>query len=412
MPTTISLSPNIQPDDLFVVFKTLLSPWCWSDKRINRKIARLISAHLANRPTALVSSGRSAIYRTLEALDIGPGDEVIVQAFTCLAVPAPILWRKAKPIYADIDLATYNFNLTDVAKKISPRTKAIIVQHTFGLAGPVKELRQLADRHNLTLIEDLSHSFGASLHDQALGTFGHVAILSFGRDKTVSCVFGGAVTSVDAALIQRVEQKQAQLPNPPAWWVVQQLLHPLLMAIIIPLYFVGSIGKVLLVVAQKMKLLSMAVTKAEKQGHQPPFIDWQFSSALGFLLLNQLRKLNQFTLRRQTVARRYFHRLPIGKQITPPNIPNWLRVPVRVKNRSSLLSRAKKQHILLGNWYDHPITPVTNKSVNFTGYINGSCPQAELAAARTINLPTHPNLTDEQIDQIVSVMSQARWARI
>ncbi|OGY33722.1 MAG: hypothetical protein A3G57_02890 [Candidatus Andersenbacteria bacterium RIFCSPLOWO2_12_FULL_45_8] len=402
----------MQPDDLFIVFKTLFSPWRWSDGLINRKIVRLISSRLANRPTALVSSGRTAIYRTLEALNIGPGDEVIVQAFTCLAVPAPIIWRKAKPIFADINLSTYNFNLVDVAKKISPRTKAIIVQHTFGLAGPVKELRQLADQHHLTLIEDLSHCFGASLKDQALGTFGHVAILSFGRDKTISCVFGGAVASFDAAFIQRVEQKQAQLPSPPAWWVVQQLLHPLLMAIIIPLYFVGSLGKVLLVAAQKMKLLSMAVTKAEKQGHQPPFIDWQFSSALGFLLLNQLRKLSQFTTRRQTIAQRYFNRLPISKQISPLNKPNWLRVPVRVKNRSSLLSRAKQQHVLLGNWYDHPITPVTAKSSNFIGYVVGSCPQAELAAARTINLPTHPNLTDEQVDQIASIMSTARWARI
>lgn len=402
----------MQPDDLFIVIKTLFSPWRWSDRRINHKIVRLISGRLANRPTVLVSSGRSAIYRTLEALDIGSGDEVIVQAFTCLAVPAPIIWRQAKPIYADIDLTTYNFNLADVAKKISPRTKAIIVQHTFGVAGPVKELRQLADQHNLTLIEDLSHCFGASLQNQALGTFGHVAILSFGRDKTISCVFGGAVASSDAAFIQAVAQNQSKLPNPPAWWVVQQLLHPLLMVIIIPLYFVGGIGKILLVAAQKLKLLSLAVTKSEKQGNQPPFIDWQFSSALGVLLQSQLRKLNHFTARRQTIARRYFNRLPISKQMSPANQPNWLRVPVRVKNRSSLLTRAKQQHILLGNWYDHPVTPATAKSAAFAGYQAGSCPQAELAAARTINLPTHPNLTDEQIDQIISVMSKARWARI
>lgn len=402
----------MQPDDLLIVIKTLFSPWRWSDQRIHHKIVRLISARLANRPTVLVSSGRSAIYRTLEALNIGSGDEVIIQAFTCLAVPAPIIWRQAKPIYADIDLHTYNFNLADVAKKISSRTKAIIVQHTFGVAGPVKELRQLADRHNLILIEDLSHCFGASLQDQALGTFGHVAILSFGRDKTISCVFGGAVASSDAALIQQIEQNQSALPKPPAWWVIQQLLHPLLMVIIVPLYFVGGLGKILLVTAQKLHLLSLAVTKSEKQGNRPPFIDWQFSPALGLLLHSQLRKLNRFTIRRQTIARRYFNRLPISHQTAPANQPNWLRVPARVKNRSSLLARAKKQHILLGNWYDHPVTPATPQSIIFAGYQPGSCPQAELAAARTINLPTHPNLTDEQIDQIISVMSKARWARI
>jgi dTDP-4-amino-4,6-dideoxygalactose transaminase len=184
------------------------------------------------------------------------------------------------------------------------------------------------------------------------------------------------------------------------------------MAIIVPLYFIGSSGKILLVTAQKLKLLSMAVTRREKQGQVPAFLHWQFSPALGFLLLNQLKKLDRFTARRQIIARRYSSRLPVLKQLAPVNKPNWLRVPLRVKNRSALLAYAKKHHVTLGTWYDQPVAPVSITATAVSGYTPGSCPQAELAAATTINLPTHPNLTDAQIDQVIDVMSKARWARL
>lgn len=412
MAITTSLSPNVQADDLFIALKTLFWPVRWHRYTILAKITRLLSARLANRPTVLVSSGRSAIYRTLEALGIGPGDEVIVQAFTCLAVPAPVIWRHATPVFADINLSTYNFNPLDVAAKITPRTKAIIIQHTFGIAGPLKELRQLADKHQITLIEDLSHSLGANLKNQPLGIFGHVAILSFGRDKTISCVFGGAIASANQAFIRTVEKNQTSLRLPPSWWIVQQLLHPLLMSFIIPLYFVGSLGKAYLVLAQKLRILSLAVTKEEKSGGRPAFLEWRFSPALGFLLLNQLRKLDKYTARRQSIARRYFASLPLAKQLAPPNRPNWLRVPLRVKNRTALLAYAKQHHISLGNWYDRPVTPVSSQQPTVAGYQECSCPQAELAAATTINLPTHPNLTDEQVDAVIAVMSKARWTRL
>ena len=412
MPITISLSPNTQSDDVWRAMQILFSPWRWSDKKVINQILPILSKHLANRPAVLVSSGRTAIYRTLEALGIGLGDEVIIQAFTCLAVPAPILWRHAIPVYADIDLSTYNYNLADVAKKITPRTKAIIVQHTFGIAGPLAGLRQLADQHHLTLIEDLSHAFGAFSKDHPLGTFGHVAILSFGRDKTISCVYGGAIVSIDAGLIKHISAIQDSLPLAPAWWVIQQLLHPILMSLIVRFYFWGSIGKIFLVGAQKLKLLSMAVTNNEKLGGQPAFINWQFSPALGFLLRHQLRKFGRYTARRQAIAQQYLTQLPAAKQLTPANKPNWLRFPLRVKNRTPLLKYARQHHILLGNWYDQPVTPISCQAPHVSGYLPGSCPQAELAASTTINLPTNPSLSDHQISEIIAVLSKARWARI
>ena len=120
---------------------------------------------------------------------IGEGDEVLVQAFTCVAVPNSVLWAQATPVYADID-ATLNIDPIDVEKKITNRTKAIIVQHTFGIPADMDALVALAKKHNILLIEDCAHSLGATYKGKKVGTFGDAAFFSFGRDKVVSSVFG------------------------------------------------------------------------------------------------------------------------------------------------------------------------------------------------------------------------------
>jgi len=406
MPITTSLSPNTQSDDIKIAIKTILTPWRWRHPSVNKTIQQQLSSHLDNRPTVLVSSGRAAIFRTLQALDIKQGDEVLIQAFTCLAVTAPVQWTKAKPIYVDIDPNTYNYDLSDIKRKITPRTKAIIVQHTFGIAGPIQEILQLAKTHHFTVIEDLAHGFGADLQGKPLGTFGDVTILSFGRDKTISCVFGGAVSSHNSTLIQKIKSQQEALPQPPFWWVKQQLLHPILMSIIVPLYFTLSLGKFILVASQKLKFLSMAVTSCEKRGLKPPFIDWQFSPALGFLLQHQLTKLDQFTEWRRAIAKKYEMELNPPQPVTYSNRPNWIRFPIKVKNRQALLAQAKKNHILLGTWYDQPVTPSVTTSANPTKYQSGLCPNAELAANEAVNLPTHPRLSDHQVDQVINLINK------
>lgn len=405
MSITTSLSPNVQSDDLSVAVKTLFTFWRWRDKGITKKIESKLYKYFPGHEAVLLSSGRSAIYHTLMALGIDKGDEVIIQAFTCLAVPAPILWAGAKPVYADIQRDTYNFDIKDVRKKITPATKAIIAQHTFGIPGPVEELKKLAQEHKIYLIEDLAHSFGATINDQVVGTFGDVAILSFGRDKTVSCVFGGAVISSNVELVDKIRSEQNNHPYPPLWWTKQQLLHPLLMAIIKPLYFFFGFGKVLLVVAQKFKLLSLAVTKKEKMGAKPSYLNWRFSPALGFLLDNQLDKIDQYTRRRQEIADIYISKLNLNYE-SMQNGASWLRLPLVVDNTKQLLVEAKKRNILLGDWYNNPVTPVNSNKSNFTGYQMGSCPNAEYASKHVVNLPTCPNMTDEQVDDVIELISE------
>lgn len=363
---------------------------------------------------ALTSSARQALYDGLRAAGIGKGDEVIVQAFTCIAVPEPILWLSATPVYADIIPDTYNIDPASVRERITEKTKAIIIQHTFGIPGPIEELRAIAREHNLLLIEDCAHALGGTYHNQALGTFGDMAILSFGRDKTLSSVFGGAVVSANQTLIRRIQQYAQERSYPPHRWVFQQLMHPVLLHLLLPLYFTGGIGKAALVLAQKLGILSKAVAVEERQGRRPGHFRYRFSPALGHLLHMQIHKLQRFTKARQDLVRVYLDEL--RDVVTLPTIPAncepaWLRFPILSKDPRKLRDEALGQEMMLGDWYDAPLVPSTCSLEAFK-YTAGSCPNAEDVARRVVNLPTYPLLTDKQATQVVELVKHTEGSSL
>lgn len=394
-PIAISLSPNTEPDDVRLAWRLLLAPWRWGDEKVVARVEQQIGRYFG-REAVLVSSGRSAITAALQAWGVGRDDEVIVQAFTCLAVPAAVRWAGATPVYADIDPQTHNFDVADVARKMTPRTRVIIVQHTFGVPGPLRELRSLADKHNIRLLEDCAHALGGEVEGAPLGSFGDAAVLSFGRDKMLSSVFGGAVVGADATFMSRVRAAQAALPYPPWWWVGQQLLHPIVMSVVVPLYFMGSVGKLFLVAAQQLRLLSKAVSAGERRGGRPGFVGWRYSPALAWLLERQWQKLPRYTARRRGIVRRY--KTELSGEV--PDEAALLRFPLRVRDKQGFLRSAREQRMLLGDWYDAAVTPCDSDCQAATDYAAGSCPEAERAAKETVNLPTYPLLVDEQVDTV------------
>lgn len=407
-PILTSLSPNTEWDDILVAARTLVTPHRW--QRHMTKIATIeqqLAGFLGLRHITLTSSGRGALYEALRAANIGAGDEVILQAFTCLAVPAAITWAGAKPVYADIG-AEYNLTPTTVKPHITSRTRALIVQHTFGIPAPIKELVALARLHNLLIIEDVAHALGGMVEGQPLGSFGDVAVLSFGRDKTISSVYGGALATRTGALHVAIRKQISRYPQPPRWWSFQQLLHPLIVNVALPFYFTAGLGKIMLVVAQRLKLISMAVSAEEKKlGRMPAFIRFSFSAALAPLLEKQVQKLARFTAHRQRIAQQYLEQLPHTSSLKNQAAQaNWLRFPLRVKEKRRLFTAAKRNRILLGDWYTTPVAPSALEQHELTQYTPGSCPEAERAAQEVINLPTHIRLTKADLERIITVVKK------
>jgi dTDP-4-amino-4,6-dideoxygalactose transaminase len=149
------------------------------------------------------TSCTTALHLILAALGIGPGDEVIVPAFTWVATPNVVLYCGATPVFADVDRGTYNVDPADVGRKVTARTKAVIAVHLFGLCADMEALRAAVPAH-IPLIEDAACAAGASYRGTSAGSLGLAAAFSFHPRKSITTGEGGMVTTNDAKLADTV----------------------------------------------------------------------------------------------------------------------------------------------------------------------------------------------------------------
>jgi perosamine synthetase len=144
-------------------------------------------------------SGTAALLLAMRSLEIGPGDDVIVPAFTFVACPNAVHYCGARPVFADCDPVTRNLTVETIEAAMTGRTRGVMLVHLFGLPGPVESIRQYCDRHGLWLMEDCAHSFGARMDGRSVGSFGDAAIFSFYGNKVISTGEGGMVFVKDPA---------------------------------------------------------------------------------------------------------------------------------------------------------------------------------------------------------------------
>jgi len=358
------------------------------------------------------NSGRSALLAILQSLGLQQGDEVLLQAFTCNAVPNPVIWAGLKPVYVDCREDDFNIDPVDLEKKVILRQaqgghpKVVIVQHTFGLAADMDRVMKICSRRNLILIEDCAHALGATYKGKKVGTFGKAAFFSFSRDKVISCVYGGMATTNDPALAERLGGFQERSGYPSLSWIVQQLLHPVVMNLkILPFYAVG--GKYLLVIAQWLHILSKAVHWKEKRGRMPGYFPRRLPNALAILALHQFKKLDRFNQHRKEIADFYAREL----RDTQYQIPDtkyqegniFLRFSVIHPDAHEIIKKAWRNNLLIGDWYTSPVAPHDTR-LDAVGYSMGSCPVAEKLSQETLNLPTHIRISKKEADQITQFL--------
>ena len=396
-----SLSPDTEGDDIWLAVKILFAPWHWTGGSAVGRAEDWFEKYFSGFHAISFNSGRSALYALLLAFNIGKNDEVFVQSFTCVAVPNSVLWVGAKPVYIDID-ASLNIDITDASEKLTKKTRAIIVQHTFGLPANMDAILAFAGKHKLVVIEDCAHSLGATSRGKKVGLSGDAAFFSFGRDKVISSVFGGMaiVSNAQSDAWLKLKNFHKHLTYPSRFWTFQQIIHPVIFSVVLPFYNIG-LGKVILVIFQRLKLLSFPVYSVEKQGQRPQDFPAKYPNGLALMFLKQITKLTKFNSIRKNNAARYVRSLADKKGIELLSYPKesiYLRFPVLAADPERLRLHAKKEGILLGNWYHNVIDPV---GVDFksVGYILGSCPRAESVAKHILNLPTL--LSTREVDLIL-----------
>ncbi len=463
-PISTALLPNAESDDIMLVLKSFL-PWNWSRWREGREIRELenkFSQYFGVKNAISFSSGRVGLYAILKSIiDLQPTTynlqpvEVILQAYTTTALPLAIKQAGFTPVYVDIKENTYNIDPNKIESKITGRTKAIIVQHTFGIPAEIDKISEICKKHNLFLIEDCAHSLGAEFGGKKIGTFGDAAFFSFGRDKIISSTSGGMVIAKDNVLAGKIKEFQNSLDFPASEWILQQLIHPLVFWCALPVYYFLNIGKAKIFLAQKLGIISRAYSQEEKDGiagsvFSPPNLGgarggiisqnkygYKFPNILAVLALNQFKKLERFNNHRRKIAEIYqneFHydnmnyhsvemydirnekktkhfdsldnqsliKLP---RIIPESKPSFLYYTIQVDRRDELLKFAAKKHIILGDWFPGALGPKGINEEKF-GYKKGECPIAERVGGKSLNLPTNIKTSEADAKKVIEVIRE------
>ncbi|MFZ5866712.1 MAG: aminotransferase class I/II-fold pyridoxal phosphate-dependent enzyme [Thermodesulfobacteriota bacterium] len=337
------------------------------------------------------ASGRMGLYVILEALGIGPGDEVILPAYTCVVVPNALIYRGARPVYVDIDPRTFNIDINKIEAQITPRTKAIIAQHTYGLVCDVEAISEIARRRGLTVIEDSAHALGIAHKGRNVGSLGDVAYFSTDHSKVISTSTGGMVTTDNAELASRVGRIQSQTP-----FLSEQAIRATLRTFILEyllldprVCLVGSYLYAWLASRGKLAYFYDETDLVKPTAYPYPA---RLSNAQALIGLSQLAMLNENIAWRRNLARIYdgiigAHRMDSGADLSDHA---FLLYTFRVANQHAWvehLSSALDSAI----WFTS-VCQGRDANLEEVGYEPGSCPSAEEATRHCMNLPTHPRV--------------------
>ena len=316
-----------------------------------------------------VSSGTDALLIALMAIDLRPGDEVITTPSTFFATAGAIARLQARPIFVDIDPHTYNLDPGRIEGAITPRTRAIIPVHLYGQTADMDRILELARARNLLVIEDAAQAIGAEYKGRRAGSMGHLGCLSFFPSKNLGGFGdGGMVVTSDAAL------------------------------------------------ADRLKLL-------RNHGYRPKYYNrlvggnFRLDAIQAAVLRVKLRYLDQWTAARQRNAATYRELLAVhpftaaghARRVVPPYDAGYGRhiynqFVIRLDARDALLAFLKERQI--GSEVYYPVPMHLQECFVDLGYGIGDFPHSEAAAAETLAIPIHPELTDEMIGAVMAALEE------
>ena len=334
--------------------------------------------------------GRVALYAILKAASIGMGDEVILPAYTCVVVPNAIIYTGATPVYVDVDFDSFNANMQNIERAITPNTKAIICQNTFGLSSQVNEIAMLAKEKNILSIEDCTHGFGGKFNDNYNGTYCDAAFFSTQWNKPFSTGVGGFSFIKNDALNEKVISQNKNLCKPSlvkkASLSLQLFMRKTLLTdrtywVLVPLYRMLSKKNIVLGSSSGLEITSAD----EPKNYLMAMSNVQINSGI-----KNIKKLPDLLKIRKTNAAKYTRLLSeLGLNHPQENLSEnhaFLKYPVLVKERLAVMTLAEKHKISLGDWLNSPLHPIQKDFETWKMNVN-DFPNAKFAGEHMINLP-------------------------
>jgi dTDP-4-amino-4,6-dideoxygalactose transaminase len=298
-----------------------------------------------------VSSGTDALHLVLRALDVGPGDEVITTPFTFIATAEAISMCGARPVFVDIDPATYNLDPSRIEASITSRTKALLPVHLYGQPADMDPLLALAKKYNLRVVEDAAQAHGSRYKGKSVGTMGDAACFSFYPGKNLGA-YGdaGAVVTNDAELMEKIRMLRDH-------------------------------------------------GRRDKYEHLIAGFGNRIDALQAAILRVKLPYLKEWNLRRQEIAQRMCELIDC-EDIIKPYVPDWADpvwhiFAVRVKDRDQIRNYLKKEGIGAGVHY--PIPLHLQLAYKDLVHRDGRLLNSEEASKEVLSLPIYPELREEHL---------------
>ena len=359
--------------DVQAVVEVLRSDWLTTGPKV-REFEERVAEYVGAREAVAVNSGTAALHVAAFAAGIGPGDQVITTPLTFAASANCVLYLGGRPVFADVCPDTLNIDPEDVARKITPKTKALIAVDFTGQPCDYKAIRALAEQHGLVVIEDAAHALGAEYNGQRVGTLNEFTTFSFHPVKHVTTGEGGMVVTDDPDLATKMRAFRThgitadfrQRAEAGSW-----------------VYEMVALG----------------------YNYRLPDIN----CALG---LAQMSKLDEWLARRREIAARYteaFAQIPEVDmpQILPRTNPAWHLYVIELNlerlrvGRKEVFAALRAENIGVNVHY---IPVYWHPHYQQLGYEKGLCPVAEAAYERLISLPMFPAMTDEDVESVIEAV--------
>jgi perosamine synthetase len=337
--------------------------------------------------------GRVAMYAILRALGVGEGDEVILPGYTCVMDVNPIKYLGARPVYVDIDPATYNLDPRLLPGKITERTKVIVAQHTYGYPCEMDAILEAASRCGAAVVEDCCLALGSRYKGRLCGTMGRAAYWSFQWNKPFTTGLGGMATTSDADLAGRIDEIcRTELRPPPAKAALLLSAQRLVYRLLVYPRTTAMITRVFRWLTRRGAVVGSSSTSEFTPTMAADFFR-AMSAGQARAGLRQLRSVEGNLAHRRRLRGLYEDLLreagwPLPA--TPPHLdPVLVRFPVRVADKARSVAEAPAARVELGTWFESPLHPIETP-MDLYDYREGMCPVAERACREVVNLPTHP----------------------
>lgn len=350
-------APIIEKDEInevhSVLSKKSLTSAANAGGREVQEFERLLASYVKSRYAVAVNSGTAALQAALYALDIKQGDEVLLPSFTFVATANSVVSVGAKPVFVDIRPENYTMDPVDLKRKITRRSKVIMPVHLYGNFAYMDEISEIADKHNIKIIEDAAQSLGTTYKKKHSGTFSKMGCFSMYAAKVMTSGEGGAIVTDDKSLFEKLRKIRNH-----------GMLH-----------------------GYDTRILGLNFRLPE------------ICAAIGKV---QMKKLPKFLEKRRKNAKLLNELLSDLNIILPEeragvNV-NWYLYTIATANRNKLSKQLNLQGIGATAYYSIPVhkTPFYNKNLRL--------PITEWAASHVLSLPVHPLVTEANLHHISKIM--------